>query len=115
MAATDADQERVSRFLMQDLAATTGSRHEAIVEDDAAHGRGFDREAGEYVQHVVDDVQQHLHDLRIDTTWPRCPRHRRHPLWFRDGWWWCERDSVAIARLGDLGADDSEKTDLSRE
>jgi len=115
MAATDADQEWVSRLLMQDLAATTGSRHEAIVEGDAAHGREFDREAGDYVQHVVDDVQQHLHDLFIGTTWPCCPRHLRHPLWFRGGWWWCERDSVAIARLGELGAGDGAKMDISRE
>jgi hypothetical protein len=70
-------------------------------------GSYTDDDAGDYVQKVVDDVQQHLHDLRIDTTWPRCPRHLRHPLWFRDGWWWCECDTVAIARLGELGAGSS--------
>jgi hypothetical protein len=40
--------------------------------------------------------------LFIDTSWPTCPRHRRHPLWFRDGAWWCETDDVAIAKLGEL-------------
>lgn len=37
----------------------------------------------------------------VDTVWPKCPRHR-HPLWFRDGSWWCERDDLCVARLGEL-------------
>jgi hypothetical protein len=54
------------------------------------------------VQRAVDDVQQFLHDTFVDTTWPACPRHLNHPLWFRDGSWWCEADGVAIAKLGEL-------------
>ena len=104
MKVTDQNQERVSRLLRQDLLATTGASHDDIVARAAAHGRRFDREADHYVQQVVDDVQQHLHDLRIETSWPRCPRHLGHPLWFKDGWWWCERDHIAVARLGELGA-----------
>jgi hypothetical protein len=23
-------------------------------------------------------------------------------LWFRDGWWWCERDGHRVAPLGQL-------------
>lgn len=31
-----------------------------------------------------------------------CPRHPNHPLWFRDGAWYCERDREALAELGGL-------------
>jgi hypothetical protein len=46
-------------------------------------------------------TQQDIHDGFIDTAWPKCPRHP-HPLWFRDGSWWCERDQLCVARLGEL-------------
>jgi hypothetical protein len=47
-------------------------------------------------------VQQYFHDLFIHTTWPSCPRHRRHPLWLHCEFWTCELDDVPIARLGEL-------------
>jgi hypothetical protein len=53
---------------------------------------------------VVDRFQQDVHDEHWDTTWPACPRHPNHPLWCRDGAWWCVADNVAIAPLGGLGA-----------
>ena len=59
--------------------------------------RAFDRS-------IVDGLQQTAHDLFWDTTWPACPRHPNHPLWFqaeRDAWC-CPRDGSAIARLGEL-------------
>src|SRR5215203_4696310 len=31
---------------------------------------------------VVEDFQQLVHDEFIDTTWPACPLHHRHPLDF---------------------------------
>jgi len=34
--------------------------------------------------------------------WPRCPHHFDHPLVFRDGWWFCDRDRAFIAALGRL-------------
>jgi hypothetical protein len=100
--ASDDDQTRVTRLLTQDLASTTGHRHEAIVERHAAERRAFARDADYYIQDVVDNVQQQLHDEFIDTTWPRCPRHHRHPLWLKDGWWCCEQDGIPVARLGQL-------------
>jgi hypothetical protein len=102
MEATDDDQQRVFQLLTQDLAATTGSGHEAIVQRHATYCREYVHEADAYMQKVVDDVQQQLHDEFIDTTWPRCPRHHRHPLWYREGSWWCEHDNIAIAPLGAL-------------
>jgi hypothetical protein len=54
---------------------------------------------------LVEDVQQAFHDALVDTTWPACPLHGRHPLWYHpDGWWWCEADRVAVYRLGELPA-----------
>ena len=55
-----------------------------------------------FAEELVGEVQQDLMDLFIDTTWPRCPRHFRHPLWFHDGGWFCDQDEVMVAPLGDL-------------
>lgn len=53
---------------------------------------------------MAESVQQDVHDEFVDTTWPRCPRHARHPLWCRDGVWRCEQDDVAVALLGEFAA-----------
>jgi hypothetical protein len=102
MTVTDADQERVVRLLSQDLKATIGSGHERLAVENASRLREFVDEPVHYVERVVDDTQQDVHDFFIDTTWPRCPRHRRHPLWFRENAWSCEEDGVRIAQLGEL-------------
>jgi hypothetical protein len=91
--------EEVIRRLEQDLERTVENTHAPLVADIVARMRHSD---GASVQKLVDDVQQDVHDLFIDTTWPACPRHQRHPLWFRDGAWWCETDAVAVAKLGEL-------------
>jgi hypothetical protein len=40
----------------------------------------------DFEQRVVDDVQQFVHDSFADTSWPACPEHPTHPLWFSEGW-----------------------------
>jgi len=57
----------------------------------------FDRE-------VVDRFQQTVHDEQWDTTWPACPRHPNHPLWYRaeEQAWYCPADDAALAPLGGL-------------
>jgi hypothetical protein len=50
----------------------------------------------------VDDLQQYLHDSFADTTWPRCPDHPNHPLWYADKWWKCEQSGRRVSRLGTL-------------
>jgi hypothetical protein len=102
MAVTDTDQERIVRLLSRDLAATVGSGHVDLAARNASRVRQYVDDPNEYVARVVDDTQQDIHDLRIDTTWPTCPRHQRHPLWFHDNAWWCERDRIRVADLGDL-------------
>jgi hypothetical protein len=92
------DDEVIQR-LEHDLEKTVGNKHTQLVADAVAR---MGHSHGASAQKLVDDVQQDVHDLFIDTTWPVCPRHQRHPLWFRDGAWWCETDGVAVARLGEL-------------
>lgn len=101
MSITDVDQSRVVQLLLQDLQATVGASHDYLAENNAVRLRQFIDDVASYVQRVVDDTQQDIHDEFIDTVWPRCPRHA-HPLWFRDGWWWCERDGQRVAPLGQL-------------
>lgn len=102
MAVTADDQERIVCLVSRDLAATIGPGHEELAARNASRVRQFIDDANDYVARVVDDTQQDVHDLRIDTTWPECPRHQRHPLWVHDHAWWCETDRVRVADLGDL-------------
>ena len=119
MAVADALVADVVARLLRDLRATAsgdvwvyrGSRWGAgPVPDMEAHVRWVAehelRFAGDdrayYIERVVGDVQQTLHDLHLDTTWPACPRHRRHPLWCHGDAWTCEQDRVVAARRGEL-------------
>ena len=101
---THDEQTRVTRLLTEDVTATLGTAHVAIVETVASQIRDLDLPSSHYEQAVVDEVQQSIHDTFVQTTWPACPRHPNHPLWFRDGVWRCERDGQAVAALGALGS-----------
>jgi len=102
MTVTDADQERIVGLLLRDLHATIGTGHDQIPVENAIRLRLFIEETDRYIERVVEDTQQDIHDFFIDTDWPRCPRHRRHPLWLHDGAWWCEADGIRVAGLGEL-------------
>jgi hypothetical protein len=102
MPITDVDQQHLVRLLIHDLHATVGVGHDDVAGNNAIRLRQFIEDLATYIQKVVDDTQQDMHDEFIDTLWPKCPRHA-HPLWYRDGWWWCEQDGLSVARLGELG------------
>jgi hypothetical protein len=87
-------------LLQRDVRATLGDAHRQLIEDIVADVEELDVEAK--AEKVVNDVQQYFHDTFVDTRWPSCPRHAKHPLWYRNGSWWCVEDGVAIAKLGDL-------------
>lgn len=53
---------------------------------------------------LVDEFQQCVHDEFVDVSWPRCPRHPHHPLWFEGGEWRCKKDNAPLAKLGELAA-----------
>jgi len=94
------DLAQVLPLLQRDVETTLGGGYRQLVADTAADVRELEVE-GEGDK-LVEDVQQYFHDTHVDTTWPACPRHKRHPLWYRDGAWWCAEDGVEIARLGEL-------------
>jgi hypothetical protein len=96
------DLAHVLPLLQRDVEATLGPGHAQLIADIAADVRELHVE-GEG-EKLVEDVQQYIHDTFMDTTWPACPRHARHPLWYRDGAWWCVEDGVPVARLGELPA-----------
>jgi hypothetical protein len=55
---------------------------------------------------LAEDVQQHLHDTFVHTTWPACPLHPQHPLWLDSehdrAVWRCRQAEMDIAPLGSL-------------
>ena len=97
-----ANEDRVVSLLRTDVEATVGRGHDETIVEAAARRRLSVGDPAGYVDEVVDDVQQHIHDTFVDTTWPACPYHPNHPLWYSDGWWRCERITDPVARLGEL-------------
>ena len=91
---------QVIALLERDASATLGQSYHRLIEDIAADVRELD--VADPGEKVVNDVQQYFQDTHVDATWPTCPRHARHPLWYRGGSWWCVEDGVAVARLGEL-------------
>jgi hypothetical protein len=98
---TDADEERMVILVTRGVLATVGPGFEDIVVEEAAPIRLFAEALPEYEQRVIDEVQQRLHDEFVNTTWPTCPLHPNHPLWYSDGRWRCPH-AGAIAPLGEL-------------
>jgi hypothetical protein len=96
------DEARVVSLLRADVEATIGHGHDEAIIEAAARRRLHADVPAAYVAAVVDDVQQYFHDGFVDTTWPACPRHPNHPLWYSDGWWRCEPIDEPVARLGAL-------------
>ena len=112
---TSLDTERVSGLLLQDAVPTLGARarvevrrlvaiYSDLAEDWILDGDSVAEAQRSFDRMVVDGLQQTAHDLFWDTTWPACPRHHRHPLWYdaeREAWC-CEQDSVVVAPFGGL-------------
>jgi hypothetical protein len=90
----------IVQLLERDVTRTVGDSYRWLVREAAAKAQALDIADGGHK--VVDEVQQYLHDTFVDTSWPRCPRHLRHPLWYKEGAWWCQRDGAALAALGEL-------------
>jgi hypothetical protein len=102
MPVSESDKARVVELLLLDVEATLGPGHEAAVRSNAERVASFADEPLWYRDKLVEDVQQYFHDCFVNTTWPTCPRHSKHPLWLHEESWYCEHDDAAIAKLGDL-------------
>ena len=90
----------VIALLERDVSNTVGESYGQLIAGVAADVRQLD--IADHAEKVVGDVQQYFHDTLVDPVWPKCPRHARHPLWYRSGSWWCVQDGVAVAELGKL-------------
>src|SRR5690242_389985 len=102
MTISEEDAARVAQLLCDDVAATIGPEHETEIRRLATESRQFYDAYDDYLDKVVEEVQQYIHDCFIDTTWPTCPIHGRHPLWLSNRNWMCAQDRVVIARIGAL-------------
>ena len=100
MTRKDRDVERVTRLLRRDVASTLGPEHEPII--DALAAVVLELDISDRGEKIVGDVQQYFQDNFLDVTWPACPRHPNHPLEFRADDWYCPRDGLPVARLGEL-------------
>ena len=94
------DLSAVLPRLKHDVSKTLGDTYERLIDETAADIRELDIAGGS--EKLVNDVQQHFHDTHVHALWPACPLHATHPLWYRDGAWWCVEGGVAVAPLGEL-------------
>ena len=102
----DASLAAQAGALKRDLTATVGARNAAVVDRHLRRLLPFHGgDAGTMAAKLTGDVQQELHDTFVDTTWPHCPAHPNHPLWFDEGAWRCTGGGGFVAPLGELDAE----------
>jgi hypothetical protein len=115
MAQSTPRSSRIVRLLLQDALPTLGERarsevlrlvvnYEELAQEWMSTGESPVEARRSVDRSVVDGLQQTAHDLFWDTTWPACPRHPQHPLWYDEDReaWCCRQDGVAVAPLGGL-------------
>ena len=91
------DVPKVLRGLKRDIERTSGMAWPAVAPaapDPAAAG-----DPAVQAAQAVTAAQRAVHAAG-EPHWPRCPHHFDHPLTYRDGWWYCERDAAFIAQVG---------------
>jgi len=82
--------------LERDVSTVLGPEAGARIEHYVAIFRTLDRE--DFEDYLAEHVQQEILDTHVHTSWPPCPAHPGHPLWFASGAWRCAVDpSVAVA------------------
>lgn len=90
--------------LRQDVTATLGAAYAGVVDRHAQRLLPLSWPADALAAKLIEGVQQEFHETFVGTTWPHCPAHPNHPLWFDDGAWRCSENGAAVAGLGDLDA-----------
>lgn len=93
-------RDSVIERLLRDVKGTGTDGVAAEISRAAEVCREMSEDGTSYEQQVVDSVQQYIHDTFLDTSWPVCPAHSNHPMWFESGWWLA--DGQPYARLGEL-------------
>lgn len=96
---TARDVGKLLRGLKRDVERTSGLAWETVAPPASADAASADP-SGTLSAQVA--AAQHGVHAAGDTAWPRCPHHFDHPLTYREGWWFCERDAAFIAAVGRL-------------
>ncbi len=96
------DLDRLLSRLRRDVARTAGEAHaDAVARVEETAAREAARTDPGYLSLVADGVQLAL-QAEGNRNWPACPRHHDHPLEVRDERWFCGRDRLFLAPVGDL-------------
>jgi hypothetical protein len=122
------DTESIVQLLMADAVATLGedvrsdvlatagnaadNAYRRMQPTEATHdwpareGESVEEAQRAYDLEVVEQFQEVVQEVYWNTTWPACPRHPNHPLWYSEDQhaWCCPRDGAALASLGALAA-----------
>jgi hypothetical protein len=98
---TARDVGRALRGLKRDVERTSGFAWNTVAPPAPADAASADPSGTLTAQ--VTAAQRAVHAAG-ETAWPRCPHHFDHPLTYREGWWFCERDAAYIAALGRLSS-----------
>jgi hypothetical protein len=102
MTVTDAQMADVVERLSRDLRNSGRGSYVDVVQEFADHALEYIDDPAYFVERVVEDVHNFILDDVI--TWPVCPHHPHHPLWYHDGAWICEQAGLVVAPLGELTA-----------
>lgn len=98
---TTRDVEKTMNAVRRDVERTSGLAWADVVP--ALPTAGPTGTPAETLTAQVTAAQRTVHASGA-AQWPRCPHHFDHPLTFRDGWWYCERDAAFIAAAGRLSS-----------
>ena len=111
MRITATHEAHATALITHDVQVTLGTGQKGAIRREASMRRQFYNSPDairvtpeEYAFNLAEEIQQYFHDCHIDSTWPACPFHQRHPLWLHDGNWVCEQSQQRVARLGELRA-----------
>ena len=88
--------------IIRDVATTGPGAREYVVRVADNAWNYYAHDPDYFIEYVVEQVQQDMHDSFADISWPACPRHPHHPMWYSDGHWRCATDKVPIVALGEL-------------
>ena len=84
--------------LERDVATVLGDRAGARM---AHHRAVFEElERDDFERYIAEKLQQEILDTHARSTWPVCPAHPQHPLWYADGAWRCRVDPAVTVALG---------------
>lgn len=98
--------DEVLRPLVADLTATLGWSQELAEEFVRENACSWESGVPRLVV-LAENVQKHVHDGWVDTSWPACPEHQSHPMWLSRTLppiWTCPSTGKTVCALGELAS-----------